>query len=70
MKTHLISPVLLRVPSVWEKFLKTLTKENLLDVRAEEEVQLADFLEGEVREGSSDDRSPGATPPVILIFRK
>ncbi len=47
-----------------------MTKENLLDVRAEEEVQLADFLEGEVREGSSDDRSPEATQPVILIFRK
>ena len=52
------------------EIFKTLTKENLLDVRAEEEVQLADFLEGEVREGSSDDRSPEATPPVILIFRK
>jgi hypothetical protein len=45
-----------------------LTKENLLDVRAEEEVQLADFLEGEAREGSLGDRSPEATPPVILIF--
>jgi len=51
LKTHLISPVLQRVSSVKEKILKPWTKENLLDVRAEEEVQLADFLEGEVREG-------------------